>query len=251
MINQLSKFSPHLADKTQPLRVLLSSKNHWSWGKDQDKAFTELKESLISTEVLALYDPNLDTMVTADASAYGLGAVLRQKQANGDLRPVAYISRALNPTEIKYAQIEKEALATTWACERFQEYLLGKHFKLETDHKPLVPLLSSKSLDEMPIRIQRFRLRLMRFSYEIYHVPGTQICTADTLSRPPVAEPDQVDKELQNEVNAFVDIVIENLPVTAGKLKEITSLQDEDPMSAIKEILPRGMAQFEEPQRSY
>ena len=136
---------------------------------------------------------------------------------------MAYISRALTPTEVKYAQIEKEALATTWACERFQEYLLGKHFKLETDHKPLVPLLSSKSIDEMPIRIQRFRLRLMRFSYDICYVPGTQICTANTLSRAPITEPDQVDEELQKEVNAFVDIVIENLPVTAGKLKEIKS----------------------------
>ena len=241
MINQLSKFSPHLANKTQPLRLLLTSKNHWLWGTDQEQAFTKLKESLTSTEVLAMYDPNLDTVVSADASAYGLGAVLRQKQPNGDLRPVAYISRALNSTELKYAQIEKEALAATWACERFQDYLLGKHFKLETDHKPLVPLLSSKSLDEMPIRIQRFRLRLMRFSYEIYHVPGKLICTADTLSRAPVAEPDKGDKELQTEVNAFVDIVLENLPATAGKLKEIESLQDEDPVcQQIKMFCEKG-----------
>ena len=79
--------------------------------------------------------------------------------------------------------------------------LLGKHFKLETDHKPLVPLLSSKALDEISIRIQRFRLHLMRFSYSIYHISGKLICTADTLSRAPVAEPDKVDKELQTEVN--------------------------------------------------
>jgi len=75
-----------------------------------------LKESLISTEVLALYDTNLDTIISADASAYGLGAVLRQKEINGDLRPVAYISRALTQTGVKYPQIEKEVLTTTWAC---------------------------------------------------------------------------------------------------------------------------------------
>ena len=193
MINQLSKFSPHLTDKTQPLRMLLSSKSHWVWGKEQDLAFEKLKDSLTSSEALSMYDPNLDTVVSADASAYGLGAVLRQKQPNGDLRPVSYISRSPNPS---YAQIEKEALAATKACELFQEYLLGKHFKLETDHKPLVPLLSSKSLDEMPIRIQRFRLRLMRFSYKIDHIQGKQICTEDTLSRAPNSEPDKADTDL-------------------------------------------------------
>ena len=67
---------------------------------------------------------------------------------------MAYISRALTTTEQRYAQIEKEALAITWACERFQDYLIGIHFNIETDHKPLVPLLSTKSLDEMPLRIQ-------------------------------------------------------------------------------------------------
>ena len=166
---------------------------------------------------------------------------MRQKQPNGDLRPVSYISRSLNPTECRYAQIEKEALAATWACERFQEYLLGKHFKLETDHKPLIPLLSSKSLDEMPIRIQRFRLRLMRFSYKIDHIPGKQICTADTLSRAPDSEPDKADTDLQTEVNAFVNIVMENFPATAEKQQKIKSCQDEDPVcQQIKKFCKEG-----------
>ena len=83
--------------------------------KDQEQAFNMLKESLTLTEVLALYDPN--TVVSADVSAYGLGAMSRQKQSNSDLRPVTYISRAFKSTEVKYAQIEKEAHATTWSCE--------------------------------------------------------------------------------------------------------------------------------------
>ena len=54
-------------------------------------------------------------MVSADASSYGIGAVLLQRQPEGELKPISYISRSLTPTEQRYAKIEKEALSFTWA----------------------------------------------------------------------------------------------------------------------------------------
>jgi len=144
MANQMIKFTPNLAEVTNPLRDLLSSKNLWVWDPPQEEA---LKHILSSDPVLALFDPNLDTVVSSDASFFGLGAVLLQKQSNGTRRPVAYASRTMTSTEQRYAQIEKEALALTWACEQFANYLVGSTFLSETDHKPLVPLLSSKNLD--------------------------------------------------------------------------------------------------------
>ena len=107
------------------------------WGEPQQKTFSQIKEALTTSPVLALFDPNLDTVVSADASSYGLGAVLLQKQQSGELKPVAYISRSMTPTEQRYAQIEKEALAFTWACERLSDYLIGMKFHIHTDHKPL------------------------------------------------------------------------------------------------------------------
>ena len=104
-------------------------------------------------------------VVSADTSSFGLDAVLLQKQLKGELRPIAHVSRTMTPTEKRYAQIEKEALALTWACERFSDYLIYLQFHLQTDHKPLVPLLSNKNLDKLPIRVQRFRRRLMRYSF--------------------------------------------------------------------------------------
>ena len=62
-------------------------------------------------------------------------------------------ARALTETETRYAQIEKETLATTWACERFSNYILGKSVSIETDRKPLVPLLNTKHLDSLPPRV--------------------------------------------------------------------------------------------------
>jgi len=63
-----------------------------------------------------------------------------------------------NDIERRYAQIEKEALASTWACKRFSNYILGQRFMIEYYHKPLIPLLNSKQLDDLPPRIVWFRL---------------------------------------------------------------------------------------------
>ena len=130
MVNQLGKFSPNIAEVSQPLRELLSTKTVWTWGSSQSDAFDKLKQELTSSPVLAWYSPSAETKITADASAYGLGAVLMQK-IEQQWKPVAYASRSMTETETRYAQIEKEALATTWACERFSDYILGMKIHIE------------------------------------------------------------------------------------------------------------------------
>ena len=92
MVNQLSKFSPQLAEKTKPLRDLLSTKNQWLWGSSQQQALQTIKDELSSSRILALYDAKRNTCVSADASSYGLGAVLMQQQPTGEWKPIAYIS---------------------------------------------------------------------------------------------------------------------------------------------------------------
>ena len=118
MVNQLDKFTPQLAHLTQPLRGLLSKGATWLWGPDQSQAFSQVKEELSKPTTLALYDVNAPTKLSADASSYGLGAVLLQ-EADKQWRPIAYASRSMSETEQRYAQIEKEALTITWACEKW------------------------------------------------------------------------------------------------------------------------------------
>jgi len=149
---------------------LLGKKSTWLWGPEQDTAFTNVKKELKKPTVLALYNPEAPTKVHADASSYGLGAVLMQKQGT-EWKPIAYASRSMTEMEQRCAQIGKEALATR-ACEKFSTYILGMKFMIETDHKPLVPLLGTKQLDNFPPRVLWFRLRLARFDYNINHVPG-------------------------------------------------------------------------------
>ena len=228
MVNQLGKFSPRISELTQPLRELLSTKRAWLWGPEQEQAFDHVKEELLQPTTLVLYNPQAELKVSADASSFGLGAVLFQK-VKDDWKPVAYASRSMSETERRYAQIEKEALAVTWACEKFTDYILGRQFEIETDHKPLVPLLSTKHLDNLPPRVLRFRLRLARFDYTISHVPGKHLYTADTLSRAPVAGSD--DNSLQEEVEAFVDGVVErSLPATEQRLNTYRCAREQDPV---------------------
>ena len=182
---------------------------------------------LTTCPILAPFDLNLETVVSADASSYGLGAVLLQKQKVRELKPVAYISRSMTATE-QYAQVEKEALAFTWACERLQDYLVGLTFHIQTDHKPLVPLFSTKNLDELPIQIQQFQLQMMRFHFTISHVPGKDLGTEDMLSRAPAGNSTSDDLLLQNEVTAYVHAVMQSLPATEMQLKRIAQHQKED-----------------------
>ena len=228
-VNQLSKFQPQTAELTKPLRDLLSSKNQWLWSNDQDEAFRAIKESLTSTPTLAHYDASRDTKLSSDASSHGLSTVLRQKQEDGLWRPVAYASRALSPSEKCYAQIEKEALSITWASERFSDYLIGIQYHIETDHKPLVPLLSTKHLEDLPARVQRFWLCMMRFSYTISHEPGKSLHTADTLSRDPISRSLNLqEKQLENDFKAYVDYVVQYLPATEDRLEDIRVQQHQD-----------------------
>ena len=152
-----------------------------------------------------------------------------QKQDDGQMKPVAYASRALTPTEQRYATIEKEGLGITWACERFRDFLIGKQFHIETDHKPLVSLFGRKDISELSSRIQRFRMRLMDFTYTISHVEGRKMVISDALSRAPLyRELSTKDEQACIDIENYVDYVISSLPVTDTRLREIIDNQTKD-----------------------
>ena len=124
--------------------------------------------------ILTFYNPSAPTMISVDAPMMlrqpqgvlevgHLGAV--QLQVSDSMwHPVSYAS---TDTKTHCTQIEKEALALTWACGKLSYYILEKHIVLEANHTPLVPKLSYKHLGNLPPWVLRFRLRLMRFDYDI------------------------------------------------------------------------------------
>lgn len=93
MVNQIEKFFPNISDLSAPLRQLLSKKQAWLWGPDQANSYRQLQLELTTPKVLTHYNPEFPMKISADASSYGIGAVLLQ-QIDEKWLPVAYASRA-------------------------------------------------------------------------------------------------------------------------------------------------------------
>ena len=89
-------------------------------------------------------------------------------------------------------------------------------------------MLSTKCLDELPVRVQRFRMRMMRFQYSLVHVPGKALITAYALSRAPLTQASQADEQLSVDSDIYVTAILQNLPVTDKHLIEIQQAQEQD-----------------------
>ena len=224
MVNQLTKFVPNIADKTKPIRELLHKENQFLWTEIQEEAFKNLKDILTSTQVLAHYDNKKRTVLSTDASNSGLGACLYQ-ESEGRLRPVAYASKSLTDTENRYAIIEKEALAVTWGCERFSQYLIGRCFEIHTDHRPLVASLQTKRLDSLSPRLQRLKMRLSRYDYRITYIPGKHQSVPDAFSRAPVRS---METFMEAEIEDYNIFSVQSMPISSIQLEKVINEQRKD-----------------------
>lgn len=179
LVNYVAKFIPHLATETDNLRTMIHKNNEFVWTTEKRETFNRIKELMCRNTALGYYNPDDDTIVVADASPVGLGAVLIQENSSGP-RIICYASKSLSITERKYSQMEKEALGLVWAVERFHLYLHGKEFVIITDHKTLETIFSPTS--KPCARIERWVLRLQAYKYKVIYKPGKSNI-ADPLSR--------------------------------------------------------------------
>jgi hypothetical protein len=189
---------PDLATLAEPLWELLKEGVSYTWEAKQQTAFKAIKEALI-TKSLSYFNTKFLTQVTVDVSPVGLGAVLGQVNPKNlkDKHIVMYISRLLSDIEQRYSQVEKEALAVVWACERLYLYLFGNEFELITDNRA-VELIFSNPKSDPPLRIKRWALRLMDYNYKITHKPG-KYNIADYLSRNPLEITDVTGQSQETE----------------------------------------------------
>ena len=179
-----------------------------------------------------------------DASDTGLGATLLQGG-----QPVAYGSRALNPAEGNYAQIEKELLSILFGFTKFHQYLYGRKVAVESDHKPLVAI-QKKPLLTAPKRLQRMLSALQKYDYEIMYKPGKEMHLADALSRaylksgqPSDGRDEVLGVEDLSATEAEVQCIrmVDYLPITAERLMEIQKeTQLDETLTAVQSVIQTG-----------
>lgn len=193
--------------------------------RDALEAIQDLKDS-ISGAVRASIDEKLPFSVETDASESAIGATLNQ-----DGRPVAFFSRTLNPAERRHCSVEKEAYAIVESVKRWRHYLMGRHFSLITDQRSVSYMFDIKHRGKIKNeKIERWRLELMPFSYNVIHRPGTFNAAADALSREYCAASPQVDLQRLHislchpGVSRLAHFVrTRNLPYSMDEIRQIVS----------------------------
>ena len=242
MAQQMSKFCPRLAQISESLRELLSSKTAWLWEPCHTTAFNEIKQEMSKPPTLALYDVNRPTKVRTDGSKLnGLSVIVLQK-VQDDWQPVDCASRFLTKAEKNYYPIELELLAITWGIHRMSKYLHGLPiFTVETDHKPLIPILNTHALVDMSPRIQRLRMKLLQYRFNTVYIRGKDNIDADALSRAPVSQPNKEDQLGKEDIECHVNLVIDQLPATPQRIKEIQKYTaNDEQLAQLKQTMIRG-----------
>uniref|UniRef100_A0A5S6Q0Y3 RNA-directed DNA polymerase n=1 Tax=Trichuris muris TaxID=70415 RepID=A0A5S6Q0Y3_TRIMR len=185
MLNYYHRFIPELASTLLPLHQLANQpkRQPFQWLPAHDAAFQEAKQRLAQAATLAFPSSQAPTQVIADASDTAVGAVIQQRHANRWV-PVAFHSKKLTTSQLKWSTGDKELFALFSTVKRFRHLLEGlRDLQFCTDHKPLIYAFTAKS--ERSARVQRQLAFLSEFSTNIRHVEGANNVVSDCLSRPP------------------------------------------------------------------
>ena len=158
------------------------TKNSFTWTEETQEAFENLQKHLSSTSILAFPNVKEPFNLYTDATLTAMGAVVARVQ-DGKERAICYASKAFLKSQTNYSATKKELLAIVTFTRHFKHYLLGKKFKIFTDHRALQWLPNFKDPDGLTAR---WLQNLAAFDYEVQHRPGKSIGHADGLSGIPI-----------------------------------------------------------------
>ena len=231
MAQYSARFIPDFATMTSDLRSLTKKDAPWEWSERHMKSFQAVKDALSETATNSYFDPKKPIVIHVDASPVGLAAVLSQEG-----KPVAYASRALTPTEQRYSQTEREALAVVWGCEHFNIFVNGAKFKVVTDHMPLIGIW--KKAIHHQVRLARWALRLSTYDVELVYEPGHSN-PADYMSRHPTSTTKVSSEEkLAEEYVHFVATMATPIALTIQDVQIAT--KDDPTLQVVIDLVRTG-----------
>lgn len=235
------RFIPGFADVAAPLHALQRKHVVFRWTSEQEDAFNQLKERLVSAPVLGMPNNTGTFYLDTDASDVGVGAVLSQDQGGSEV-VIAYASRALSKAERNYDVTRRELLAVVSGLKTYKQYLLGRHFVLRTDHAALQWL---RRTPEPMAQMARWLVYIEQFNFEVLHRAGSRHGNADGFSRrPPVDDDDfMVRRGFGSSVSDEAGVASEHVPISAGE--HLADLQQHDP--EIGPIVRLRLQQTEKP----
>ena len=213
MVAYLSPFILQLSSLTATLRGLLKTDVEYCWNATYQVTFDKLKSLVCEDTTLRYFNMKKPVAIQVDATSKRLGTALIQ-----DDGPVAFASKVLTPTEQHYANNERELLACVFGAECFWTYVFGRHFMIESDHKPLEQI-SMKNLADAPVHLQRMLLRLQDYDFTIKYRPGEEMVIADTLSRYPPEDTPEI----------LLDISVNHIYIDAEKKQDYQLTIKDDP----------------------
>ncbi|XP_067615063.1 uncharacterized protein [Eurosta solidaginis] len=185
MVNYYHRYIPKLAEFTNKIYDLInkvSKKRDKSlvWDENSNEAFECIKDKFASTILLNHFNKDAKLSLTVDVSNTAIGGVIQQNY-NSKIEPIAFFSKKLSPTEIKYSAFDRELLAIYLNIKHFRYLLEGRQFTVYTDHKPLTTALNSKT--ERSRRQTRHLEFIAQFTDDIQYIKGESNVVADTLYR--------------------------------------------------------------------
>ncbi|KAJ8889757.1 hypothetical protein PR048_009259 [Dryococelus australis] len=205
MVNYIGKFVPNLMEITEPIRHQLKECNAFLWEEPQE---LPPSSNFITTQIRTC--------------EWSRGLPIRNRGSIGAVgcrggMETSYICIAITLCiREKHSQIEKEALALTWTCDRFYMYILAKDLLLITDHQPLVFIFGNKNIDELPP------------GFQSWNTSGKHFYTPDALSREPVKGTDESDRLAIDEIEEYAAQFMRHFPASDVRIEEVRRAQNLD-----------------------
>lgn len=180
LIGYYRRFIPNFSEISAPLTDLTKKRQKFRWSPEAQTAFDILKSKLAETPILIHPDFNKEFILSTDSSDFALGAMLGQRDKFNIIHPIAYFSKKLNPTQLKYTIMEKELMAIVESIKSFKYYLYGRSFTIRCDNAALTKL---SKLESPGNRLARWFAFLSDYNYKFELIKSAENQVADAFSR--------------------------------------------------------------------